>query len=124
LDKWGWDEEEEGKSKKEKDKSVPGLSKKELRKLRAEQSAERTRVLGPLKKEMENLEADISSWEKALAETKAAMETASESQDRKKLTDLGWQIQDLQEKIEKAFGRLAEAHARHEAEAKRLDKSG
>ncbi len=123
LDKWGWEEEEEKKPKKDKEKAVSasGLIKKELRRLRAERSAERSKVLTPLKKEMERLEGAISRSEKDLAEAKAQMEAASGAQDGKKLTELGWRIHKLQEEIDLAFERLGQTHSRHEAEAKRLE---
>jgi ATP-binding cassette subfamily F protein 3 len=122
LDKWGWEEEIEKKSKKVGDKSgaPPGLSKKELRKFRAEQSAARSKLLAPLKKEMEVLEAKISQCEKEMSETNGAMETASAKQDGKQIAELSWRIHHLQEEIDEAFKRLMEAHARYEAEAKRL----
>jgi len=118
LEKWGWESEEEKKPKKEK-----AGGKKEARKLRAEQTAERSKVLGPLKKEMEGLEANISEWEQELGKAKVAMEEAANAKDSKKLTDLGFQIHQLQQKIDKAFEKLSQIHARHEAEKRRLENS-
>lgn len=121
LEKWGWEEEEDGKSKKNKDKEkTAGLSKKELRKLRAEKNVVRSKVLTPLKKEMEKYEELISRYEKEMGEAKAAMEIYSQAQDGQKIGELGWKIHHLQEEIDRAFEHLTEAHFRYETEASKF----
>jgi ATP-binding cassette subfamily F protein 3 len=120
LEKVGW--EDEGPPKQSKpvapvEKKSP-LNKKERRRQRAELIAKRSRVLTPLKKEMEALEVSIATWETALTQAQADLLKASEEKATASLIEATQTVKDLEEKIESAFTHLSALNEQHESQSK------
>lgn len=101
LRKVGWLDEKEEKAKKEKTGS-----KKALRQQRGSIIEERSRVLGPLKIEIDRLEEKIVELEKKQAETLARLETASRNQNAADIACFSKFIKEMTLEIENCFSRL------------------
>ncbi|HCU25242.1 MAG TPA: ABC transporter ATP-binding protein, partial [Deltaproteobacteria bacterium] len=114
LERVGW-EEEAGTAPAGKKKS----GKKAERRVRSELSAERSKTLTPLKKEMEKLEAQIVTREQELAALQTALSDASGAAG-KDFAALGRRAKELQAEIDSAFDRLASLHAEHEEKTRQF----
>lgn len=113
LEKVGWEEEEGTDSKEASGKAPASPNKKELRKLRGQIIAERSKTLGPLKKEMEEQEAKIVAWEESLKQLRQDMIHAAEAGDSKQLADLGFKIRELEKRVEAGLDQWGAADERH-----------
>jgi len=121
LEKIGW--EDEGPLKEVKAENVPrksSMNKKEKRKLRADIMTERSKVLTPLKKEIEKLEASISEWEKQSASAKEKLLAASQSNDNAALNKANQEIKELEKKIETAFDKLGIMQNSHDQHSQKF----
>jgi ATP-binding cassette, subfamily F, member 3 len=121
LEKFGWEDEGEAGGDGKSKAASPGINKKEFRKRRSEIITERSRVLTPLKKEIEKIESGIMGWEAELAKAQEGLAQASEGRDGAAAAERSRKIQALQEDIEKAFERLAQVHTQHEEENKKFE---
>jgi len=87
----GWGDDEPRKAKKDgrdTEEAKPKLSKKEMRKARAELNARRSTSLTPLKRKMEELENKIMTLEEALTADDEAMVAASQQKDREAIASI------------------------------------
>ena len=90
------------------------LDKEMLRKRRAEINMEKSATLAPLKKEMTRLERVIIHLEAEQKRTEAALLTASETGDGKKITELSKQLGEFTAQVETNFARLTDITQEHD----------
>jgi len=113
LDKDGW-AEETGTSASypqnapDKEPSVR-LSKKEIRRIRSEFVAERSKVLKPIERRILSIENNIEKHEKRLEELNADLLTASQSGDGEKIGVLSRSIHDCRSTIDMLFEELEQS---------------
>jgi ATP-binding cassette subfamily F protein 3 len=118
LAKGGWqDEKPAGKAEAE----PPGApaenlkaARKELRRLRSEIGARRSRALKPLEDEMKGLEGDIERQDAEMARLAQAMQAASENRDGAKIAEVSQAMHACQKKIDRLFDALDRATRDHE----------
>ncbi|MFH1154563.1 MAG: ABC-F family ATP-binding cassette domain-containing protein [Pseudomonadota bacterium] len=79
------------------------VSKKELRKVRSDIIAERSRLLGPLQKAIDKTEKAIETSETLLTELSHQMQEASEAKDGKRIAELACDIGRCQDRIDRLF---------------------
>jgi len=136
LERVGWEEENSGKRPKTSsrpttpDTSDPKTSaqksspnKKEARKKRSEIIAERSKVLGPLKKEIEDLEGKIAEREERLKSVHRELADASHGNKVETFVSLSKAIKDLQKEIDDSYARLDLVITRHDEKVKKLEAS-
>jgi len=87
-------------------KGTPKPSKKELRRMRSEIVAERSRVLKPIGSEIQETEDDIESRERELDALNRAMQSATQAGETDKIADLGQAIHQYQTEIDHLFDKL------------------
>jgi ATP-binding cassette subfamily F protein 3 len=129
LEKVGWEEEADGKPKKPAPAKAAApapvvsepVNKKEARKKRADVVAERSKILGPLKKEMEELEADITKLEGEQAAVNQELAAASESKNIDSFVKLSKKMKEIQDEIEEKFGRLETVTKKHDEKNKKYE---
>lgn len=129
LEKVGW-EEEGGKPSKSiaaaaTTTSVPVSEVKESKepnkKERAELIQERSKVLTPLKKEMELLEARIMELENELAQSNEMLADASKNNDIEAFVHLSKTTKDNQRKIDELFAQLEKITHDHDLKSKKYE---
>ncbi|CAG1065863.1 putative ABC transporter ATP-binding protein YheS [uncultured bacterium] len=79
LEKVGWESEAAEDKSARKPKAAKGVNRKELRKLRADLSAEKTRVIGPIQKRIAAIEGSIVETEKLAESENRLLLAASEA---------------------------------------------
>lgn len=104
LEKIGWEDEIEDKAQGNKEK----LSYKEIKQRRAELVSERSKILNPLKKEIERCEGLITRHEERLKSIDEEMIAASEKSDSHSIQKLVIEKNLLDKEIEEAFEKLSE----------------
>ena len=107
LDRVGWEEEtpRSGGRKTERPKEE-GLSKKDLRKKRADLLAQRAAVITPIRKRMAAVEKTIEKDEAAIARLNADMVAASHAGDSHEITRLSKAYHDTSEKVSRLYEEL------------------
>jgi ATP-binding cassette subfamily F protein 3 len=121
LERVGWSfERKEGTSKVKQKK--PAMNKKEQRKQRAERNKDKSSNIGPLKKQVEALEREITNLEGALERQHQLLEEASDNNDNEALVDVTQKIGELQKKIDTTFEEFEKASL--ELEEKEKEFSG
>jgi ATP-binding cassette subfamily F protein 3 len=112
LEKGGWGDEEEtlspAKKAKPEREGNEKLDKKELRKRRAGIITERSRMLGPLEKEIFRVENGIDAREKTLKTLHTAMQEATLARDGKRISGISMEIHICEQEIESLFTDLEE----------------
>jgi ATP-binding cassette subfamily F protein 3 len=132
LEKIGWEEESEGRSGRGARPRAPTtaetqtpiiepISKKESRKKRADVIAEKSRILTPLKKEMETLEADICRLEGEQAAVNQELAAASESKNIDAFVALSKKMKEIQDEIEEKFERLETVTKKHDEKSRKYE---
>jgi ATP-binding cassette subfamily F protein 3 len=111
LTKIGWDEEKESTSTP---KEIEKPNRQELKRLRSEIILERSRVLSPLKKMMEELEKKIVSWEGEQIELENLMITLAVGGDSKKIQETSQKLGNLKKQIDESFDQLTEFTLKHD----------
>lgn len=111
LSKIGWEEEEQVKVEKPKEK----ISRDEQRRLRQEVIAERSKALSPLKKKMETLEKGIMKAEEEASSLEEALIAKPEPEGFKKLGV-------LKKKIDEDFEELASLTLDHDDQFAKFEK--
>jgi ATP-binding cassette subfamily F protein 3 len=130
LEKVGW-EEEAGDRKPKKPAPIqaaapapqPPVDKKESRKKRADVIAERSKVLTPLKKEMEELEAEICRLEESLKQANQEVQEASAKKDIDTFIRLSKGIKDSQKAIDEKFARLEMVTKKHDEKSRQYEEA-
>lgn len=114
LERVGWAEEDKKKREKKKSKELKNNNKDELRKQRAQVIAERSQILGPLKKKMEELEGAIAQNEKSLADKNSVLLEASQKNQVDQFMSLSKELKILQQEIEKLYPQLEKVMQEYE----------
>ena len=112
LDQVGWAEEDNLRSNKKLNGDK--LSKKELRRERAQRLQEKNNVLNPLKKQIENLEADITKLEKAIAADETELAELFSGGYSGKARILSDKIDGAKKKIDRLFLELEKVNKAYE----------
>ena len=112
LDKVGWGDEDTLKAAPSKP-AAEGAPKqgRDARKERGRLMNERAKLLSPLQKEMDRIEAEVCALEKALEAHSAEMTTASLEGNGIRIHELAVALRDTQEQIERHFERMSELDA-------------
>jgi ATP-binding cassette subfamily F protein 3 len=92
------------------------FTKKELRRLRSEIIAERSKAVKPIEDRIKAAEKEIEENEKRLEALNAAMLAASNAQQGERIGEIGQQIHACQSIIEKRFAELEPLYSRFEAQ--------
>ncbi len=106
LERIGWEEEGKKKNEKKKAKELKNNNKNEIRKQRAELITERSHLLGPLKKKMQELELSITQKEKILNEKNTLLLEASQKNEVNQFMALSKEVKNLQAEIDKLYSQL------------------
>jgi ATP-binding cassette subfamily F protein 3 len=119
LEDGGWDDEKAAASEGERDRSGAAsggrkADRKELRKLRAAISQERSAALKPVERRVAGLEESIVDAETELARLYDEIESASKSGDGAAIAELSQKIHARRNEIEIAFKRLESANLEYE----------
>ena len=129
LKKIGWIDEGDGPSDREPEPEVkpaivekPATSKKEARTLSKQERAhlvgEKSRTLTPLKKRIDQLENEVCSLEKVVAEKTALLSEALHTNDGKLIGQLSHDIAKANKSIEEAFEEMETVSKEHQEKAK------
>jgi len=127
LDKVGWEDEDDGTQKKTvptkalETKPEEKVGKKNDRKERAELIAERSRVVTPLKKEMEEIEAEICKLEQLLASTNHEILEASQSKNIDRFVALSKTVKETQKEIDHLFARLESVSLKYDEKNRKYE---
>ena len=121
LEKGGWEDESGDaensciKSGVEENNVPPKLTKKELRRMRSEIIAERSKALKPLDQRISRTEDDIDRHEKELDRLNGEMQAASQAQDGTKIAEISQSIHTCQSGIDLLFDELESLTEKSEA---------
>jgi ATP-binding cassette subfamily F protein 3 len=108
LDRVGWKEEVSGEKEPGRSpKTGKGIRKKDLRKMRAEIIENRSKVLNPLQKRIEEIEKTIVQLEKKADDGNQALIDASKRGEGDAIGRLSRELADLHQRIEELFEELA-----------------
>ncbi len=122
LDKEGWDEEAvAGPNLPEKAPNELKISKKEMRRVRSDIIAERSRQVGPLRKKIQEIEDEIEGHEAALEGLNTEIQAAVDLQDGKKIAGISCAIGEHQTRIDELFDLLEQHSDELDAQMKRFD---
>ncbi|WP_417336235.1 ABC-F family ATP-binding cassette domain-containing protein [Halobacteriovorax marinus] len=111
LEKVGWEEESAVEDVSEK---VEKISRKDLKRLRADLISERSKETKDLKKRMDELERDIFAKEEKIDEINDQMLEASSSGDNKKISELSRNLGVLQKLLDIEYEELSTITDKHE----------
>ncbi len=118
LDNIGWEDDE---APQERAKRKNNLSKKEVRKLKANFLNEKTSVLIPLKNEIKKTEKRIENLEKELNSNNKKLIEASEQGDGSTISDLSKKNHQLESELEELYKNLDELTSSHEEKSKEFE---
>jgi len=121
LEKVGWESEAAEDRSSRKPKAAKGVNRKELRKLRAELSAEKTRVIGPLQKRIAAVEGSIVEAEKAAEAENISLLAASEAAKAEAITTHSKAYHDAMGRVDSLFDELESLTAELEAKTAEFD---
>lgn len=131
LEKGGWQDEmmingavlDDVSKEADQEGSCVKLSKKDIRRKRSEVITERGRVLNPIEKRIAQVEDDIESHEKELAELSEAMLEASQMRGGDRIAELSQSIHSCQSAIDILFYELEELTGSFEKHSAAFEKS-
>ena len=123
LDKIGWQEENPSQNSQQSkaEKPKPSLQKKELKKIRSEFIANKSKVLSPIKKDIKNTEKQIEKKESELMDLTQAMQTASQEQNSTKIQELSKSIFNHQSGIDQLYDTLESLTEEYESRMAEFD---
>ena len=128
LDRVGWADEEPppgaGPTATTDAAEAPrprGKTRKPDRKKRAEIVKERSKVLGPIKKEMDALERGIYEMEDRAEKVEEALSEASTAGDAEQIVALSKELTELRQQIEHDFGALEQVATEHQERSREFD---
>jgi ATP-binding cassette subfamily F protein 3 len=104
LEKIGWQEEESRRPGKAPEKEKP--SQRDVRKLRSALISERAKLLKPLQKRMDEVEAEIEARERELQELNEAVMGAGEEKKGQEIVGISRSMHRLQAEIDFLYGEL------------------
>jgi len=116
LERIGWEDEKKITGtigEKTKEPINKGTSRKDLRRVRANLIESRSKVLGPLQREIDELEKTITKLEELIEDNSQSLIRASNVGDRKAITSLSISIHSSKIEIERLFDDLDRLTAEH-----------
>ena len=114
LERVGWKEEQEAQNQVAKRTPERGRSRKELRRLRAEIIAERSKRLKPLKTRIEGVEKEVASREEEAREVEALLCEAATEGERESIAKLAQRSRVLKPEIQNLSEKLEELVTEHD----------
>ena len=121
LEKIGWESEAAEDKSAKKSRPAKGVNKKELRKLRADLSAEKTRVIGPLQKRIAATEGAIVETEKKAEAENMALLAASERAEYEAISTHSKAYHEAMGKMDSLFDELEKLTAELESKTAEFD---
>jgi ATP-binding cassette subfamily F protein 3 len=122
LDRVGWKDETPNEREIQRAaKTEKGISKKDLRKMRAEIVSNKSRVLNPMQKRMAEIEHSIVDLEKKVEVNTQALQDASLRGDGDNIMQLSKEMHEAQQKIESLFSELATLTEEFERRSREFD---
>ena len=126
LDKVGWMDGAEATPEmadleEQKAPTPPSLGKKESRQQRSQVVNERSKILTPLKKEIETLEAEICRLEEVLKKATHELLEASQKKNIEAFVTLSKTIKEAQKSIDKDFELLEKATKKHDEQDRKFE---
>jgi ATP-binding cassette subfamily F protein 3 len=121
LEKIGWESEAAEDKSAKKAKPAKGVNRKELRKLRADLAAEKTKVIGPMQKRIAAIEGSMVETEKEAEAQSRALLAASESGEAASISSHSKAYHDAMAKMDGLFDELAALTAALEVKTAELD---
>jgi ATP-binding cassette subfamily F protein 3 len=125
LDKVGWREEGDRPVAEESPEAAPRPkpTPAELRKLRADIVARRSKILRPLEKRMTGIETAIETKDRGLREIDGALIEASQAKNGSRVVELSKTMHDLKNEIDGLLEELEKLTIEHEASRSAFEKS-
>ncbi len=114
LERVGWKEEQEAQNQVAKRTPERGRSRKQLRRLRAEIIAERSKCLKPLKTRIEGVEKQMASREEEAREVEALLCEAATEGERESIAKLAQRSRVLKPEIQNLSEKLEELVTEHD----------
>lgn len=118
LDRIGWGDQEDISSReqlcRQKDKPGENLTKKDMRKVRADFIAKRSRTLNPYKQKMEELEKRVEEMEAQLGHDTQSLIEASHAQDRSAIEKLSKSLRQTRTHVDTLYEQLTETSQKYE----------
>jgi len=114
LERVGWREEQKSQNQVSKRTSERGRSRKELRRLRAEIVAERSKRLKPLKTRIEEVEKEMAAREEEAKQVEAWLCEAATEGERESIAKLVQRSRVLKPEIQDLFEELEELINEHD----------
>jgi ATP-binding cassette subfamily F protein 3 len=121
LEKVGWESEAAEDKSARKPKAAKGVNRKELRKLRADLSAEKTRVIGPIQKRIASIEGSIVETEKQAEAENRLLLAASEAVEAEAISVHSKAYHDAMGKMDSLFDELETLTAELESKTAEFD---
>lgn len=121
LDDVGWEDDDGAKAYGKRNKKKETLSKKALRKLRADIVNEKTRVLNPLKAGIKKIEGCIQNMEEELDCNNGELIDSSEQGDGDVISDLSKKNHILKLQIEELYNKLAHLTSSFEEKSREFE---
>ncbi len=126
LDDIGWEDDDAAKESEERKNKNGNISKKALRKLRADTVKEKAKVITPLKNEIKKTEDCIQKTDEELDESNSNVIEASEEGDGVVISDLSKKNHQMELRLEGLYTKLSNLTCTYEEKTKefeeRLDK--
>ncbi len=121
LEKIGWEEELDDEDTGQQQPAKQKLTRKEIKTLKADLIAEKSRALRPLKKRIDYLESQISDLEVGLEAFNKELLEASMESDGQKIKESSQKIKSTESEIEKFFSKLEMVTTDYESKASVFD---
>lgn len=123
IDKVGWQDEATSSSPKPAEKTGNGISKKDLRRLRAEIVSEKGKVLGTLRSSISEIEDEIVLLEQRVEQnTNILLDLSRNGGDGAKMGELSKEIHEANDRIELLFHDLERLTTEHDDKAALFEK--
>ncbi len=122
LERVGWQGEQEMVTEQKKASPDDKITRKDLRKLRADVITDRSRILAPLQNRIEQIENEIVHLEKQSGIAEKNLVAASEMGDWQTITEQSKLLNDAKSEIEELFEELTELTETVEMKSKEFEK--
>lgn len=120
LEKEGWEEEGEVQAKAKP--QAAGINKKELRKVKSEIVAARSKALTPLNREIQRIENEIEKSEDRLKQVNQKLLEGVQNNEGARISSMSKELSELEDRIEELFENLEEKSDKADALKKTYDK--
>jgi len=121
LDRVGWESEREAEASRSSSRQNKNFNRKEMRRLRAQLTEDRSKTLGPLQTRIVEREKTIMLLEKDVEKESQFLVEASEKGDGEAISKLSIAIHNLNSRIEILFKELESLTSEHDAKSKEFE---